>query len=335
MTSRLGVGVVGLGTWGEVHVQGWNSLPLVDVRAVCSHDPKRAAVIAERFGVPRSYATPEELASDPSVDVVSVVNHERDHLRAVLAAVNQRKPVLVEKPIAVTLEDAQAMVEAAHAADVPLMPGHILRFDARLAALHERVAQGDLGQVASIYARRLIPKQRYATYQRTHPALNAAIHDIDLALWYTASPPVAVRAWERNIQGGEAPDVLWATIEFASGALAVVENLWLLPETAGVWLDAETEVVGSRGMARVRFPSDTMNVYLADGPRLPDTTLVAVAHDVMSGALVDQFAYFVRHVSNGLPLERVTGDDALRSLEVTLAIMRSAATQQEVRLDRE
>jgi predicted dehydrogenase len=88
-------------------------------------------------------------------------------------------------------------------------------------------------------------------------------------------------------------------------------------------------------MARVRFPSDAMSVSLADGPRTPDTTLVSVAHDVMSGALVDQFAYFLRRVTNNLPLERVTGDDALRSLAVTLAIMRSAATQQEVRLDRE
>jgi predicted dehydrogenase len=186
--------------------------------------------------------------------------------------------------------------------------------------------------VVSIFARRLIPRDRYATYQRTHPALNAAIHDIDLALWYADSPVTVVRAHERNIQGGQAPDVLWATIAFASGALGVIENLWLMPEQAGVWLDAETEVVGSVGMARVRFPGDTMSLWLESGPQAPDTTLVPVAGGAMHGTLCDQFAYFARCVVTGSPPTRVTGADALRSLEVTLAIIESAATDREVRL---
>ena len=96
MSAGLGVGVVGLGAWGEVHVQAWQSLPLIQVTAVCSRDAARARDIAERFGVPRCCATPEELAADHDVDIVSVVNHERDHLRATLAAVDRRKPVLVE-----------------------------------------------------------------------------------------------------------------------------------------------------------------------------------------------------------------------------------------------
>jgi predicted dehydrogenase len=331
-SKTLGVGVVGLGAWGEVHVQGWQSLPLVRVQAVCSRSPERARDVADRFGVPRCYTTPEELAADPEVDVVSVVNDERDHLGAVLAAVAARKPVLVEKPIASTLADAHAMVDAARANGVPLMPGHVLRFDTRLAMLKDRLDAGELGAVASIFARRLIPRDRYTTYQRSHPALNAAIHDVDLALWYASSPATSVRAYQRNIQGGQAPDVLWATIEFASGALAVIENLWLLPEQAGIWLDAETEVVGNLGMARVRFPSDALSLSLSTGPLAPDTTLAAVAGGAMQGSLCDQFAYFLRCVEAGRPPERVTGEDALRSLEVALAIIESAATNREVRL---
>jgi len=333
VSGRLGVGVVGLGAWGEVHVQAWRSLPLIQVTAVCSRDQARAREISRRFGVARCYATPEELAADTDVDIVSVVNHEQGHLRAVLAAVSQRKPVLVEKPIATSLEDARAMVDAARGANVPLMPGHLLRFDARLATVKDRLDSGEMGQVASIYARRLIPRDRYATYQRTHPALNAAIHDVDLALWFANSQPKTVRAYERNVQGGAAPDVLWATIEFASGALAVLESLWLVPEQAGVWLDAETEIVGSRGMARVRFPSDALTLWLERGLTLPDTTLAPTAQGAMSGALCDQFAYFARCVAAGTPPTRVTGDDALRALELTMAIIDSSAAGREVRLD--
>ncbi|MCA1646623.1 MAG: Gfo/Idh/MocA family oxidoreductase [Chloroflexi bacterium] len=333
MTGRLGVGVVGLGAWGEVHVQAWQGLPLVQVSAVCSRDPVRAQDIAHRFGVDRCYGTPEELTADPDVEIVSVVNHEQDHQRAVLAAVAQRKPVLVEKPIATSLDDARAMIDAARAASVPLMPAHLLRFDARLATVKDRLVSGDLGEMASIYARRLIPRDRYATYQRTHPALNAAIHDVDLALWFADSRPKTVRAYERNVQGGAAPDVLWATIEFASGALAVLENLWLVPVQAGVWLDAETEIVGSRGMARVRFPSDALSLWLERGPSLPDTMLASVAQGAMSGALCDQFAYFARCIAAGVPPARVTGEDALRALELTLAIIDSAAAGRELRLD--
>jgi predicted dehydrogenase len=225
------------------------------------------------------------------------------------------------------------MIEAARSADVLLMPGHLLRFDARLAIVKDRLDSGELGEVASIYARRLIPRDRYSTYQRTHPALNAAIHDMDLALWFADSRPKSVRAYERNLQGGATPDVLWATIEFANGALGVLENLWLVPEQAGVWLDAETEMVGSRGMARVRFPSDTLTLWLERGSSAPDTTLVPIAQGAMSGALCDQFAYFARCVAAGETPRRVTGDDALCAMELTMAIIDSASTGREVHLE--
>jgi len=75
-----------------------------------------------------------------------------------------------------------------------------------------------------------------------------------------------------------------------------------------------------------------MSLWLERGPQAPDTTLVPIAGGAMQGALCDQFAYFVRCVVAGRPPLRVTGNDALRSLEVTLAIVESAATNREVRL---
>ena len=80
------------------------------------------------------------------------------------------------------------------------------------------------------------------------------------------------------------PDILWSTFEFAGEHLAVVENAWVIPEEAGVWLEAELEVVGTEGVARVHIPGD-LSLWLSRGHVLPDTTLVPFVLGTSTGAL--------------------------------------------------
>ena len=241
MTRRwtLGVGVIGLGDWGIRHVEAWGAVPGVSVRAVASRSEDRRRSVRERFGVPAGYPTAGELVADPDVDIVSVANDERMHLEAVLAAVAAGKPVMVEKPMALTLDDAREMVEAARRAGVLLMPAHVLRFDPRFATLKVAVAGGELGEVVSVHARRLLPVDRYATYERTHIALNVGVHDIDLALWLMDDDVTDVVAFERNIQGGGTPDLLlgdprvrarWACRR--QSPVARARAVWRIPRVA-------------------------------------------------------------------------------------------------------
>lgn len=154
------VGVIGVGAFGESHVAAYCSLPYVTVAAVCSRDANRTQEVAARYHVSRWHTDYHEMLAQNELDAVSVVTPEDAHLGPTLAALQAGKHVLVEKPIATRLDEAEQMLAAARAAGVYLMPGHVLRFETRCAMVKEQLAAGELGRVVSISARRNRPKSR-------------------------------------------------------------------------------------------------------------------------------------------------------------------------------
>ncbi|MEM4373466.1 MAG: Gfo/Idh/MocA family oxidoreductase, partial [Nitrososphaerota archaeon] len=173
-------GVVGLGWFGEKHLHVLSQLPNVSVKAVCSRTRQRAEELARAYGVPRVYTDWEKIAADPELDAVSVVTHVTDHHKPVVAAAEHGKHVLVEKPIASTLREADEMISAAKRGGVHFMVGHILRFENRYVLAKMAIKEGRIGRVLSIYARRNIP----GVFARPHlrygtPISLDAIHDTD------------------------------------------------------------------------------------------------------------------------------------------------------------
>lgn len=135
------VGIVGIGFMGYTHFEGMRALDDVQVSAICTRNQQKLAGdwsgIQGNFGPPGGqvdvselacYTDYQELIADPNVDLVDVCLPTEKHKEVVLAAIAAGKPVLVEKPIAVSLEDAREMVEAAAAANVPLFVAHVLPF---------------------------------------------------------------------------------------------------------------------------------------------------------------------------------------------------------------
>jgi predicted dehydrogenase len=331
--TPLRVGVVGLGTWGVEHVRAWLSIPGVDLVALCDIDGEHARVIAERTGVGEVYQSSAEMATSASLDAVSIVNDEADRLSATLPFLERKVHALIEKPIALTVEDANMLTMHAAEADVHVMPGHLLRFDARIATLKQRIMRGELGRIRSVYARRLLPRGRYEKYARNHSALMAGIHDYDLANWFLDAEPTVVRASSVDSAKGTSPDLLWAFLEYPRDCLAVVETAWVLPDEAGLWLEAELEVIGSAGVAHVRFPSDALSVYVPSGQERPDTTAVVDAFGQQIGSLVDELSYFAHCIATGQPPHRVRPQDGTAALRTALAVAEAAATKAPVKVE--
>lgn len=328
MTGRQGerwrVGVVGLGSWGLEHVRAWRAIRDVELVALCSRDPARLKEVAGQSGV-ALYSSAGEMATEASLDAVSIVTDEVSRVDSTMPFIDAGVHVLVEKPMAPTVADAELMVRRALERGVTLMPGHILRFTPEFVALKERIDRGDLGRVRSVYARRLIPRGRHATYQRTHPALMAAIHDLDLARWYLGEEPISVHAVESTKDGDTSPDLVWAMVRFPRGGIAVIENGWVLPDEAGLWIESEAEVIGSRGVARISIPSDRFGLYLESGHERPDGT-VAFALGQAFGGLVNELSYFVDCLSQGRQPDRVQASDGVESLRLAIAVAQSAST---------
>jgi predicted dehydrogenase len=327
----LKAAVVGLGSWGVEHARAWSSVPGVELIAVCERDESRLRDVGRDFAGAAAYVSAEKLARDVDLDVVSIVTHEADRLGVTLPFLERGVHALVEKPMALSVEEATKIRDAGAAHGVYVMPGHVLRFDARLMALKDELDHGSLGAVRSVYARRLIPRSRHGKYAREHPALVAAIHDYDLVRWFIGAEPRSVTSHALPRGGESVPDILWSTFEFAGEHLAVVENAWVIPEEAGVWLEAELEVVGTEGIARMRIPGD-LSLWLSRGHVLLDTTLVPFVLGTSTGALRDELSYLATCIARQTKPERVTPDDGIEAVRLALAAAESGARETPVAL---
>jgi predicted dehydrogenase len=331
--AKIGVGVIGVGGFGESHIQAYKALSDVEIVAISDVRESRLREISGRYNIANAYTDPRELCARRDIEIVSIVTPAPLHLEPVLAAAQQRKHILLEKPIATTLEDADKIVQAAATAGVHLMVGHILRFENRYGTVGREIQQGNLGRIVSIHARRNRPRWVYRMILRGHPFLEDSIHDIDLCLWYTQDRVTNVRAFTRNIQGGEIPDINWGFLEFSGGCVACIETQWLIPDQAGILTNDAMQVIGSKAVADIHFVPSSLNLWKEQGPESVNVSYEAQFADRIWGAIKEEVGYFVDCVKSEVPPRMITPREAFEALKIALALIRSSQEQHDVKVD--
>ncbi len=212
MSSPLPIGVVGVGALGRHHARHLSTLP--GVRLVGVHDthPGRADEVAKDLGT-RAYPDLDELLGQ--VKAITVAVPTRAHAAVGLRALGRGVPVLMEKPLAATLDEADALIAAARRARVQLQVGHIERYNRAL-----RAAEGYLDGARYIESQRLAPFQPRGTDVAV--VLDLMIHDLDLVLHLTGGAEATeVRASGLSVLSPHL-DLANARVEFADGAVAQV-----------------------------------------------------------------------------------------------------------------
>lgn len=320
----LGVGVIGTGSFGRKHVAAYSDLPHARVVAVYDVDRARADAVAREFDVDRVCESVQALVDHPDVRAISVVTSEDQHLQPTLAALAAGKPVIVEKPLATSVEEARTLVKAANESRGFLMPGHLLRFEVHYASVFERLKSGEFGRLITLTARRNRTQGLFETYQRTHPALETMIHDIDLALWYVGERPAKIQAWARNSGGYANPNVLKAILEFPSGVLATLDTFWTLPNNGGMAIDDALQLIGSDLTVSLDFSRPALVAWGKGGSEVPDLNYEPVIMGRGVGALREELAYFIDCAAAGTTPARVSVEDGLAAVEVACAIMETA-----------
>jgi len=205
----LRCGVVGVGSLGQHHARVYAELPEAELVGVVDHDPKRAAEVAERHGVP-VFADAEALGAE--CDAVSVVVPTNFHEAVALALLRQGCHLLIEKPICDSLESAERVVAAAQAAQAVVQVGHIEHFNPVMGYLEERV-----DRPRYITADRLAPFTPRGT--EVGVVLDLMIHDIGIVLKLVKAPLADVRAVGVNVLS-KTEDIANARLEFADGCVA-------------------------------------------------------------------------------------------------------------------
>lgn len=339
--QTLRVGLAGLGRFGALHSAVLMNLPGVEVAAVC--DPDRE--VLDRFAAPSAarFDSFAAMLAGAELDALFIVTPEPLHAEQTLAAIARGIPIFVEKPLALTAAEGARVARAAAEAGVPLQIGFVLRFDVQHALLRARLAAGELGRIVSLRAKRNVSRAWFPSYgDRSHPMHETAIHDIDLLLWYAGSPVTRVQAVERNLSGMRYPDGCWALLEFAHGAVGMVETSWFVPAGAPAnvltptWrgtIDAEIEVVGEVGTGRIRALDAPLSLWSEGYTAAPESGLWPELGGGIGGALREELTHFLARVRHGLPESTTSVADAVTGLRVIEAVIASAASGAPVELD--
>lgn len=324
--NRIRCGVIGLGWFGEHHVDTFRQLPQADLIAVCTRRPERLHEVAQKYAVPKSYTDYRALLADPDIDVVSIVTHVGEHLDPTLAAIRAGKHVFLEKPMADSVESCDRILAEVKATDKAFMVGHICRFDTVYALAKEEIAAGKLGKILSLHARRNLAKWITESHLHKISALfGDGVHDLDLMLWYTGARPKSVYAQTSKTRPNLAHDDLgWAMFRLDDGAIAVIENAWCLPDNVPFAIDARMEVIGTEGAIYIDTSGSHYTLLTRDGMRYPQSTYWPKVHDMRRGYLKEELDYFLKCVAAGQKPNIITPEESRTVVHAVRLAERSA-----------
>ncbi len=251
------VALFGTGWIMRFHARAVLEHPGAELVAAANWREESLARLAEEFAVPRTTTRWEDLAEDPDVDAVVVATPNALHAPQTIACLRAGKHVLVEKPMAATLSEAEAMRDAARASDAFLMVAHCWRFHEDVRRLRDRIAAGELGEVVKTRGYGIHAKWGPSGWF-TDPALagggallDMGVHAIDTARFLLGDPqPRRVCAVVGRRYGDyEVDDDGILLITWDNGTNSIVESGWWQPHLAG--LEADTEVYGTGGYDRI------------------------------------------------------------------------------------
>jgi predicted dehydrogenase len=251
------IALFGSGWIMDFHARGVLEHPRGELVAAANWRPESLAALAERHGIPRTTGDWRELADDPSIDAVVIGTPNSLHAPQAIACLEAGKHVLVEKPMARTLAEAEAMNAAAAASGASLMVAHCWRFHPDVRALRGRIERGELGRV--------VKTRGYGVHAGWGPAgwfidpelagggslVDMGVHAIDTARYLLGDPApervCAVLGTRYRELAVDDDGILLIT--WSDGTNSIVECGWWQPHLAG--LEADTEIYATDGYARV------------------------------------------------------------------------------------
>lgn len=345
--QRVSFGIVGSGFMGQSHAKALAAIPDACVRWICGRDTDKVSELASQVGG-QGTTDLEEVLADPLVDAVLVCVPTGLHKDVAIEALRAGKRVLCEKPVALTLAEADAMIAAAaeaarragivegdreHLAAHFLMIGHVLRFWPEYEELQALNEQGAFGGIASLELERLSTAPKWADWfsdlsMSGGMVVDLMVHDFDIACSLLGVPQT-VTAWGAKPPSGDWKHV-HVLITFAGGGKAHVVGSHLMPPAYP--FTSSVRVVGEQGAAEYRCTAGGTSVtdsaampspliyYSAEGVRYP------LEEGVAADPYARQLAYFIGCVRENRAVERGTPLQAKTALAVALAARQSLAT---------
>ncbi|MCC6679914.1 MAG: Gfo/Idh/MocA family oxidoreductase [Phycisphaeraceae bacterium] len=329
--NQLRVGIIGCGNMGRRHAEAYRYHRHA-ARMVCCYDirPDIARKFAQNFTCVADPSLEHLLARD-DIDAVSICTIESQHLAPVRDAANAGKHILLEKPIAMTLEEARAIRDAVVRTGIKFMVAHLFRFDQRCAHVKQQIDSGRIGRVLSIDCRfhGTASQQDRIKDVELSVFVFRGCHGLDLMRWYAQSEAVRVYAERLNGRmrslGYHSDDALFCLMRFANGVIGSIEVNAHVPAghpTAG---RADMTVIGSEGMIQIDFAAPWYTVA--------DEHSISFSQGNQKDLWFrEEIGAFIDHAMGQGP-NMATVDDGIAALRISLAAIESAESHRPVQLD--
>ena len=324
------VAVIGVGSMGFNHLRVYSEMADTQLVGISDVSAERLESLKNRFAV-NTYTDYRELIEKEKPEAVSITVPTSEHEAVASFALRKGVHVLVEKPIAATVEEGQRLIALAKEMDRQLMVGHIIRFNPAMQALKARLDAGELGKIFQIFCRRAGPFP--ARIRDVGVVVDLAPHDVDIMRFLTGLDPIRVFAETEQRIHTDHEDLLFGLLRFPQGITAALEINWLTPTKI-----RETLVLGEKGMFRVDDLLQDLYFYensQASGELWADIkTIRGVSEGKMirfdlkrQEPLKAEIQAFLDAVKNGTQVP-VTGEDGLKALRLSLALVESGVKHQ-------
>jgi UDP-N-acetylglucosamine 3-dehydrogenase len=322
VSKPLRIALVGAGSMGRHHARVIAESSETELVAIV--DPSDSVDELAYRHRSRRLDSIKELLADTRPDAALVAVPTADHAEVAATLLEADIPVLVEKPIAATTEEAAMLVGLAERRGLPLTVGHVERFNPAVTALRDKLHAEELGRVFQVHARRLSPFP--LRIGDTGAAFDLATHDLDL-MCVLAGTPIRVSAEIDRRAHRTHEDLLAATLRFDSGIIGLLEVNWLTPTKV-----RQLTVTGERGMLVVDYLNQHLTLYenahesvswptldVFDGVTEGNVVRFAINRVEPLRAQLDEFVRLVAGAENG----SVTPAEGVRALELALAVVES------------
>jgi len=321
----LKTAVIGVGSMGKNHARIYWELPNADLVGVADFDKDTADSIANKYGT-KAYYDYKVLLDEAKPDAVTLAVPTIYHRDIALEIIYRGIPLLIEKPIAFTIEEGQSIIDAAKKKNVKLMIGHIERFNPAIITLKEHVSQGKLGRIFQMDAHRQGPFP--ARIADVGVVVDLAVHDLDVMRFVSQKEVIRVYAETEKHIHSKYEDLLTGLVRFSDGIIGTLVINWLTPTKIREFI-----VTGERGLYRCDYL--TQDLFFFENPVSSGSEWdnLRVLRGVREGQMVrhiiakkeplrSEQEAFLDAVENDKPVA-VSGEDGLRALELAKTIVKS------------
>jgi predicted dehydrogenase len=353
--KSVGLAVIGSGRIGTLRAKLAAGHPAVNFIAVADQDPAKARELALKTGAQFHSGDNDEVISRPEVDAVIVSTSEGEHVEPIVRAIELGKRVLVEKPLALTLADADRVLRAIEKSGADVRVGYSRRYKDRYLLAKEQIVQGRIGTAtggaARVFNSRSQALAMLARNPHATPVVDALTYYVDLMNWLFEGKRIA-EVYARGQMGAlksaghDVADVSYAILTYGDGTVVNLGVSYALPEKyPALGHAARVEVLGTDGVIILDDDHTDQLMYSEKGiPHvyLPDHTVNMVflqsgtpgdwALGEFYGPIANETRAWLDYLSMGRPCVLATPQEARVNLEATLAIEHSVASGRPVTL---